>query len=74
MELSFSTQVLDQLASSVEQVDLDIVMVLSKRAVDAGIDLADIVENSILMQASDSNASITGHNESSLADACVLRE
>jgi hypothetical protein len=55
-------------------VDPDIVMVLSKRAVDAGIDLADIVENSILMQASDSKASITGHNESSLADACVLRE
>lgn len=52
MEVSFSTQVLDQLASSVEQVDPDIVMVLSKRAVDAGIDLADIVENSILMQAS----------------------
>ena len=52
MELSFSTQVLDQLTSSIEQVGPDIAMVLSKRAVDAGIDPADIVENSILRHAS----------------------
>jgi len=52
MELSFSTQALDQLASSVEQVDPDIVTVLSKRAVEAGIDPADVVERGILRQAS----------------------
>jgi hypothetical protein len=44
MELSFSTQALDQLASSVEQVDPDIAPVLSKRTVEAGIDPADVVE------------------------------
>jgi len=40
-------QVLDELASSVEQMDPDMVMVLSKRALDAVIDPADIVENGI---------------------------
>ena len=52
VELSFSAHVLDQVASSVEQVDPDTVMVLSKRAVDAGIDPAGVVENGILRQAS----------------------
>lgn len=47
MKLSLRVQVLDELASSVEQIDPDMVMVLSKRAVDAGIDPADIVENGI---------------------------
>jgi trimethylamine corrinoid protein len=41
------TQVLDELASSVEQMDPDTVVVLSKRAVDAGIDPAEVVENGI---------------------------
>ena len=40
-------QVLDELARSVEQMDPDMVIVLSKRAVDAGIDPGDIVENGI---------------------------
>jgi len=40
-------QVLDELASSVEQMDPDMVMVLSKCALDADIDPADIVENGI---------------------------
>jgi trimethylamine corrinoid protein len=40
-------QVLDELATSVEQMDPDMVMDLSKRAIDAGIDAADIVENGI---------------------------
>jgi trimethylamine corrinoid protein len=47
VELSLSVQVLDELANSVEQMDPDVVMVLSKRAVDTGIDPADIVENGI---------------------------
>ena len=38
---------LDELASSVEQMDSDKVVVISKRAVDAGIDPADIVEMGI---------------------------
>jgi methanogenic corrinoid protein MtbC1 len=42
-----SLQVLEELASSVEEMDPDKVMVLSKRAVDAGINPADIVENGI---------------------------
>jgi len=42
-----SVQVLEELASSVEEMDPDKVMVLSKRAVDAGINPADIVENGI---------------------------
>lgn len=41
------TQVLDELAASVEQMDPDTVMVLSKRAIEAGIDAASIVENGI---------------------------
>jgi trimethylamine:corrinoid methyltransferase-like protein len=40
-------QLLDELASSVGQMDPDMVVVLSKRAVDAGIDPAEIVENGI---------------------------
>jgi methanogenic corrinoid protein MtbC1 len=47
VELSLSVQVLDELASSVEQMDPDKVMVLSKRAVNTGIGPADIVENGI---------------------------
>jgi trimethylamine corrinoid protein len=47
VELSLSVQVLDELANSIEQMDPDVVMVLSKRAVDTGIDPADIVENGI---------------------------
>jgi trimethylamine corrinoid protein len=47
VELSSSEQILDELASSVEQMDPDKVGNLSKRAVDAGIDPADIVENGI---------------------------
>jgi trimethylamine corrinoid protein len=47
VELSLSVQVLDELANSIEQIDPDMVMVLSKRAVDTGIDPADIVENGI---------------------------
>jgi methanogenic corrinoid protein MtbC1 len=42
-----SVQVLEELANSVEETDPDKVMVLSKRAVDTGIDPADIVENGI---------------------------
>jgi trimethylamine corrinoid protein len=45
VELSLSVQVLDELASSIEQMDPDMVMILSRRAVDTGIDPADIVEN-----------------------------
>jgi len=45
--LQLSGQVLDELASSVEQMDSDKVVVISKRAVDAGIDPADIVEMGI---------------------------
>jgi trimethylamine corrinoid protein len=40
-------EVLDELASSVEQMDPDTLVALSKRAVDAGIDPAEIVENGI---------------------------
>jgi len=40
-------QVLDELAVSVEQMDPDMVMVLSRRAIEAGIDAASIVENGI---------------------------
>jgi trimethylamine corrinoid protein len=40
-------EVLDELASSVEQMDPDMVVVVSKRAVDAGIDPAEVVENGI---------------------------
>jgi corrinoid protein of di/trimethylamine methyltransferase len=47
VELSLPVQVLDELASSVEQMDPDMVMVLTKRALDADIDPADIVENGI---------------------------
>jgi trimethylamine corrinoid protein len=47
VELSLPVQVLDELASSVEQMDPGMVMVLSKRALDADIDPADIVENGI---------------------------
>jgi len=42
-----SVEVLDELASSVEHIDPEEVVALSKRAVDAGIDPADIVENGI---------------------------
>jgi len=45
--LSLSMKVLDELASSVEHMDPEEVVALSKRAVDAGIDPADIVENGI---------------------------
>jgi corrinoid protein of di/trimethylamine methyltransferase len=45
--LSMFVQVLDELASSVEEMDPEKVVVLSKRAVDAGIDPAEIVENGI---------------------------
>jgi len=47
VELSLSEQILDELASSVEQMDPEKVTTLSKRAVDGGIDPADIVENGI---------------------------
>jgi len=47
VKLSLSVQVLDELANSVEQMDPDMVIVLSRRAVDSGIDPADIVENGI---------------------------
>jgi len=47
VELPLSVQILDELASSVEQMDPEKVATLSKRAVDAGIDPADIVENGI---------------------------
>ena len=47
MEISLPTQILDELASSVEEMDPDAVIVLSKRAVDTGIDPADIVENGV---------------------------
>jgi methanogenic corrinoid protein MtbC1 len=47
VELSLPVQVLDELVSSPEQTDPDMVMVLSKRALDAHIDPADIVENGI---------------------------
>ena len=47
VEHQLSVQVLEELASSVEEMDPDKVMVLSKRAVDAGINPADIVENGI---------------------------
>jgi trimethylamine corrinoid protein len=47
VEFSLSVEILDELASSVEQMDPDKVATLSKRAVDAGIDPADIVENGI---------------------------
>jgi aromatic ring-opening dioxygenase catalytic subunit (LigB family) len=40
--------VLDQLGSSVEQVGPDMLVVISKHAVDSGIDPTDIVENGIL--------------------------
>ena len=43
-----SVHVLDELASSVEQMNPDKAMVLSKHTVEAGIDLADIVENGIV--------------------------
>jgi len=46
-EFSLSVEILDELAISVEQMDPDKVTTLSKRAVDAGIDPADIVENGI---------------------------
>jgi len=42
-----SVQVLDELASSVEQMDPDKVVAVSKRAIDAGIDPTDIVENGL---------------------------
>ena len=42
-----SVQVLDELASSVEHMDPEEVVALSKRAIDAGIDPTDIVENGI---------------------------
>jgi len=42
-----SVKVLDELASSVERMDPEEVTALSKRAIDAGIDPADIVENGI---------------------------
>jgi corrinoid protein of di/trimethylamine methyltransferase len=45
--LSLSVKVLDELASSVERMDPEEVVALSKRAVDAGIDATDIVENGI---------------------------
>jgi trimethylamine corrinoid protein len=45
--LFLSVEVLDELASSVEHIDPEEVVALSKRAVDAGIDPADIVENGI---------------------------
>jgi corrinoid protein of di/trimethylamine methyltransferase len=45
--LSLSVKVLDELASSVERMDPEEVTALSKRAIDAGIDPADIVENGI---------------------------
>jgi len=45
--LSLSVKVLDELASSVERMDPEEVAALSKRAVDAGIDATDIVENGI---------------------------
>jgi len=47
VKLPLSVQVLDELASSVEQMDPDKVVAVSKRAVDAGIDPADIVENGL---------------------------
>ena len=45
--LFLSVEVLDELASSVEHMDPEEVAALSKRAVDDGIDPADIVENGI---------------------------
>jgi len=47
VELPLSVQVLDELASSVEQMDPDKVVAVSKRAIDAGIDPTDIVENGL---------------------------
>jgi len=47
VELPLSVQILEELASSVEQMDPDKVTTLSKRAVDSGIDPADVVENGI---------------------------
>jgi len=47
VELPLSVQVLDELASSVEQMDPDKVVAVSKRAIDAGIDPADVVENGL---------------------------
>ena len=47
MGLPLSVQILDELASSVEQMDPEKVATLSKRAVGAGIDPVDIVENGI---------------------------
>jgi trimethylamine corrinoid protein len=47
VELPLSVQVLDELASSVEEMDPDKVVAVSKRAIDAGIDPADVVENGL---------------------------
>ena len=47
VELPLSVQVLDELASSVELMDPDKVVAVSKRAIDAGIDPTDIVENGL---------------------------
>ena len=47
VELPLSVQILEELASSVEQMEPDKVATLSKRAVDSGIDPADVVENGI---------------------------
>lgn len=47
VELSLSVQVLDELASSVEEMDPDKVVAVSKRAIDEGIDPADVVENGL---------------------------
>jgi len=45
--VSLSREVLDELANAVEAIDPDKVVVLSKRAIEAGIDPAEVVENGI---------------------------
>jgi corrinoid protein of di/trimethylamine methyltransferase len=45
--VSLTTQILDELALSVEQIDSDKVIALVQKAIDSGIDPADVVEGGI---------------------------